>query len=61
MTAGLNHESIGKNPYDWKEKKFPSEAKDWEKFETSNKSVAVNVRSHQAISKKILQEMLSKD
>ena len=52
MTAALNHESIGKNSYDWKEKNVLSEAKDWEKFEMRNKSVALNVRSHQAISKK---------
>ena len=32
---------IGK--YDWKEIGFPSQGKDWKKFKSNNKSIALNI------------------
>ena len=29
--------------YDWKEINFPSQGKDWKKFESNNKSIALNI------------------
>ena len=29
--------------YNWKEISFPSHEKDWEKFESNNKSIALNI------------------
>ena len=55
LTVALNHEQIKNNPeriskikpfidqYDWKEIEFPSTGKDWKKFESSNKSIALNI------------------
>ena len=56
ITAALNHEQIKsnlqriakkKNPfinqYDWNEKNFLSKARDWKKFETNEKSIAVSI------------------
>ena len=52
--ALLNYEQIRDHPeriskiksfigkYDWKEIDFPSQGKDWKKFELNNKSVALN-------------------
>ena len=31
------------NQYDWKEVDFPSEQKDWEKFELNDKSSSLNI------------------
>ena len=55
LTVALNYEKIKKDPqriskikpfidqYNWKEIDFPSQGKDWRKFELNNKSVALNV------------------
>ena len=55
LTVALNHERIKNNPermskikpfidqYDWKEIDFPSTGKDWKKFESNNKSIALNI------------------
>ena len=55
VTVALNHEQIKDHPeriskikafidkYDWKEIDFPSQGKDWKKFESNNKSVALNI------------------
>ena len=55
VAAALNHEQILKNPqriakikpfidqYNWKEIDFPSYSKDWKKFESNNKSIALNI------------------
>ena len=52
-TVALNYNRIGKNPqrilniksfidqYNWKEIDFPSHSKDWKKFESNNKSIAL--------------------
>ena len=54
VTVALNHEQIREHPekiskikpfidkYDWKEIDFPSTGKDWKKFESNNKSIALN-------------------
>ena len=51
----MNYEQIKKDPkrlskikifidqYNWKEIDFPSHKKDWKKFESNNKSIALNV------------------
>ena len=51
----LNHEQIKSHPerisnikpfidqYNWKDIDFPSHIKDWEKFESNNKSIALNI------------------
>ena len=51
----MNYEKIKKDPqriskikpftdqYDWKEIDFPSQGKDWKKFESNNKSIALNI------------------
>ena len=55
VTVALNHEQIKVHPeriskikividkYDWKEIDFPSTGKDWKKFESNNKSIALNI------------------
>ena len=55
VTVALNHEQIRDHPekiskikpfidkYDWKEIDFPSTGKDWKKFESNNKSIALNI------------------
>ena len=55
LTVALNYEQIKKNPhriskirpfidqYHWKEIDFPSHSKDWKKFESNNKSLALNI------------------
>ena len=55
MTIALNHEQVGKDPqriaqfyhfineYDRKDIDFSRHAKDWKKFETNSKSIALNV------------------
>ena len=55
LTVALNNRNIGKNPqriskikpfidqYNWKEIDFPSEKKDWKKFEQNNKTIAFNI------------------
>ena len=55
VTVALNYEQIRDHPeriskiksfigkYDWKEIDFPSQGKDWKKFESNNKSVALNI------------------
>ena len=51
----LNYQDIKNNPertsknkpfidqYDWKEIDFPSHSKNWKKFESNNKSIALNI------------------
>ena len=55
VTVALNYEQIGDHPeriskikpfigkYDWKDINFPSQVKDWKKFESDNKSIALNI------------------
>ena len=55
VTVALSHEQIKKDPqrttkikpfidqYNWKEISFPSNKKDWTKFELNNKLIALNV------------------
>ena len=56
LTVALNYQSIKKDPqriskikpfinqYNWKEIDFPAQpSKDWKKFESNNKSIALNV------------------
>ena len=55
LTVALNHQNIGKNSqriskikpftdqYNWNEIDFPSEKKDWKKFEQKNKTIALNI------------------
>ena len=55
LTVVLNYQNIKKNPqrianiepfidlYNWKEIDFPSQGKDWKKFESKNKSIALNI------------------
>ena len=55
LTVALNSQSTKGNPervskikpfidqYNWKEITFPSHSKDWKKFESKNKSIAINV------------------
>ena len=55
VTVALNYEKIKKDPqriskmkpfinkYNWKHIDFPSHSKDWKKFESNNKSMALNI------------------
>ena len=55
IIAALNHENIGKDPqrisklkpfinnYNWKDIEFPSNAKDYKKFEKNNNTIALNI------------------
>ena len=55
ITVALNHEQIKDHPeriskikpfidqYDWKEIDFPSQREDWKKFDSSNKSIVINI------------------
>ena len=55
VTVALNYEQSKDHPeritkiktfidqYDWKEIYFPSQGKDWKKFESNNKSIALNI------------------
>ena len=55
VTVALNYEQIKDHPeriskikpfidkYDWKEIDFPSQGKDWKKFESKNKSIGLNI------------------
>ena len=55
LTVALNHEIIKNNPerisnikpfidqYNWNEIDFPFTGKDWKKFESNNKSIALNI------------------
>ena len=55
VTVTLNHEQIKDHPeriskikpfidkYDWTEIDFPSQGKDWKKYESNNKSIALNI------------------
>ena len=55
LTAALNYEQTKKDPQriskiksfidqcNWKEIDFPSHSKDWKKFESNNKSIALNI------------------
>ena len=57
LTVALNYQNIKSHPetisnlklkpfinkYNWKEIDFPSEQKDWKKFELNNKSIALNI------------------
>ena len=54
LTVALNYEQIKKDPqiiskikpfidqYNWTDIDFPSHSKDWKKFESNNKSIALN-------------------
>ena len=55
LTVALNYQNIKNNPerilkikpftdqYNWKNISFPSHKKDWKSFESSNKSIALNI------------------
>ena len=55
MTVALNYEQIENNPEqiskikpftckcNWKEMNFPLHKNDWKKFDTNNKTIAVNI------------------
>ena len=55
LTVAINYEKIFKNhqrilnikpvihKYNWKEIDLPSHSKDWKKFESNNKSIALNI------------------
>ena len=55
LTLALNYEQTKKDPqtlpkvkpfiyqYNWKEISFPSHQKDWERFESNNKTIALNI------------------
>ena len=55
ITAALNYQNIGShlerisklkpfiNNYNWKDTEFPSHSKDWRKFESNNKAIALNI------------------
>ena len=55
LTVALNYQNIKKDPqriskikpfidqYDWKGINFPSHKEDWKKFESNNKSIALNI------------------
>ena len=55
ITIALNHKKIGKvplrilkikpfiNEYKWKDIKFPSNLKDWKKFEQNNNTIALSI------------------
>ena len=55
ITVALNHQNIGRNPqrisnvkpfinqYNWKRVEFPTEQKDWKRFEQNNKTIALNI------------------
>ena len=55
VTVALNYEQAGDHPerisknkpllgkYNWKEINFPSKSKNWKKFESKNKSIALNI------------------
>ena len=55
LTVALNYEKINSHPeklskitpfidqYNWDEINFPSNQKDWKKFESNNKSIALNI------------------
>ena len=55
FTVALHYQNIKNNPervskikpfinqYNWKEVAFPSHRKDWKRFESNNKSLALNV------------------
>ena len=71
-TAALNHEKFLKNPqriskikpfidqYNWKGIDFPSQSKDWEKFEQNNKTIALNILFVPYNTKQIRQAYISK-
>ena len=64
LTVVLNYQNIKNNPeripkiksfmdqYNWKEINFPSHKKDWKKFESSNKSIALNTYMYLTLLKK---------
>ena len=72
VTVALNHEQIKDHPeriskikpfidkYDWKEIDFPSTGKDWKKFESNNKSIALNILYVTYITEKIRHAYKSK-
>ena len=52
LTVALNYQNTKKDPqrikpfinqYDWKGINFPSQKEDWKKFESNNKSIALNI------------------
>ena len=55
ITAALNYRNIGNHPeriskikpfinnYNWKDIEFPSNSKDWRRFECNNKAIALNI------------------
>ena len=65
LTVAVNYEQIEKDPqriskikplidkYNWREIDFPSHSKDWKKFESNNKSIALNILFVPRITKEI--------
>ena len=49
------------NQYNWREIYFSSHRKDWKKFESKNKSIAVNILYLSHNTKKIRRAYISKD
>ena len=72
LTVALNHKNIVNDPrrtskmkpfinqYNWKAKSFPSHKKPWKKFESNNKSIALNILLSPYIGQKIRQAYISK-
>ena len=46
--------------YEWEEIHFPAESKDWKKFETNNKTIALNVLFLRSNNEVIKQTYISK-
>ena len=72
LTVALNYEKINNNrhriskikpfidQYNWNEINFPSTGKDWKKFESNNKSIALNILNVPHNTKKICHAYKSK-
>ena len=72
ITAGLNYKNIDCHPeriskikpfinnYNWKNIEFPSNSKDWRKFECNNKAIALNILFVLYNTKEIRQAYISK-
>ena len=73
LTVALNYKNIKKDSqsiskiktfidqYNWKEIDFPSQGKDWKKFESNNKSIALNILYKLHNTKKICHAYKSKN
>ena len=72
ITVALNHQEIGCHPeriskinkytskYNWNQINFPTQRKDWEKFERDNENIALNISSVPFNKKKIELQYKSK-